>query len=221
LGSETVLLQLDIAVFSSVTVKFSAFIMVTLKTQEPVMKMFQHKLFAAVLVSALSGTAFAEQQHEVILESPQTVEKIVYARVVRVSPVFHYVSNTRPVKECWEEPVSRQRYYRGNSGSSTLAGGLLGGIIGHQIGHGHNRPISTALGTIIGAQIGHDSGTRGTYTTHETYRNVCRVTEQEDGFEAVQDGYEVSYLFEGKKYNTHLPYDPGSRIKLKVQVDTQ
>lgn len=178
-------------------------------------------LFSAVLLSALSSTAFAAQQHEVVLEPPQTVEKVVYAKVIRVSPVFHYVTNTRPVKECWDEPVSQQRYYGGNDGSSTLAGGLLGGIIGHQIGHGHNRPISTALGTIIGAQIGHDAARHGTYTTHETYRNVCQVTEKEDGFEVVQDGYQVSYLFEGKKYNTHLPYDPGARIKLKVQVDSQ
>ncbi len=185
------------------------------------MKISQQKLLTVFLLSVLSGTAYAAERHEVILEPPQSVEKVVYAKVIRVSPVFHYVSNTTPVQECWDEPVSQQRYYRGNDGSSTLAGGLLGGIIGHQIGHGHNRPISTALGTIIGAQIGHDSASRGSYTTHETYRNVCRVTERDDGFEVVQDGYKVSYLFEGKKYNTHLPYDPGARIKLKVRVDSQ
>ncbi len=185
------------------------------------MKMNKQKLLSALLLSVLSSTAFAAQQHEVILEPPQAVEKVVYAKVIRVSPVFHYVTRTTPVKECWDEPVSQQRYYRGNSGSSTLAGGLLGGIIGHQIGHGHNRPISTAIGTIIGAQIGHDSASPGSYTTHETYRNVCQVTEQEDGLEVVQDGYQVSYLLDGKKYSTHLPYDPGARIKLKVSVDSQ
>lgn len=184
------------------------------------MKMNKQKILSALLLSVLSSTAFAAQQHEVILEPPQAVEKVVYAKVIRVTPVFHYVTNTTPVKECWDEPVSQHRYYRGNSGGSTLAGGLLGGIIGHQIGHGHNRPISTAIGTIIGAQIGHDSASPGSYTTHETYRNVCQVTERDDGFEVVQDGYKVSYLFEGKKYNTHLPYDPGARIKLRVSVDT-
>jgi uncharacterized protein YcfJ len=185
------------------------------------MKISQQKLLTVFLLSVLSGTAYAAERHEVILEPPQSVEKVVYAKVIRVSPVFHYVNNTRPVTECWDEPVSSQRYYRRNDGSSTLAGGLLGGIIGHQIGHGHNRPISTALGTIIGAQIGHDAGSHGSYTTHETYRNVCQVVDKDDGFEVVQDGYQVSYLFEGKKYNTHLPYDPGDRIKLKVHVDPQ
>ena len=185
------------------------------------MKMNKPKLLSAIVLMVLSSTAFAAQQHEVVLEPPQTVEKVVYAKVIRVSPVFHYVTNTRPVKECWDEPVSRQRYHRGNSGSSTLAGGLLGGIIGHQIGRGHNRPISTAVGTIIGAQIGHDSASPGSYSTRETYRSVCQVTERDDGYEVVQDGYQVSYLYQGKKYDTHLPYDPGARIKLKVSVDSQ
>ncbi len=179
-------------------------------------------LSAAVLLSVLSGSAFAAKpHHEVVLESPQLKEKVVYARVIRVSPVYHYVSVSRPVTECWDEPVSETRYYRRHDGGSTLAGGLLGGIIGHQIGHGHNRPVATALGTIIGAQIGHDAGARGSYTTQETYRNVCQVVEREDSYEKVQDGYEVSYLLEGKKYQTHLPYDPGRRIKLKVQVDSE
>jgi uncharacterized protein YcfJ len=182
------------------------------------MKNNQLKIYSAVLLSVLSGSVFADQP-EVILEPPQPVQKIVSAKVLKVSPVYHYVTNTRPVTECWDEPVTSEHYYRRHDGSSTLAGGLLGGIIGHQIGHGRNRPITTALGTIIGAQIGNDAGAHGSYTTHETYRNVCRVVDKEDGFEVVQDGYQVSYLYKGKRYNTHMPYDPGSRVKIKVQDD--
>ena len=179
------------------------------------------KFSAAVLLSVVSATAYADRsKHEVVLESPQLSEKVVYARVIRVNPVYHYVTSTRPVTECWDEPVTEQRYYGRHDGSSTLAGGLLGGIIGHQIGHGRNRPVATALGTIIGAQIGHDAGNHGSsYTRYETRRNVCRVVEHEEHYEKVQDGYQVSYLLEGEEYETHLPYDPGARIKLKVQVD--
>ena len=179
----------------------------------------QQKILSALLLSVLSGTAFA-QKHEVVLEPPQVIEKYVYAKVTRVSPVYHYVEQTTPVKECWDEPVSRERVYYGNTGGSTLAGGLIGGIIGHQLGHGRGRSATTALGTIIGAQIGHDAGGYRTYTDHETYRNVCQVIQKDDGFEVVQDGYQVNYEFEGKNYNTHLPYDPGDRIKLKVEVES-
>ena len=32
------------------------------------------------------------------------------------------------------------------------------------------------------------------------------------------DGYEVTYVYGGREYVTHMPYDPGDRIRVRVAV---
>ena len=34
-------------------------------------------------------------------------------------------------------------------------------------------------------------------------------------------GYEVHYLYDGREYTTRLPYDPGSRVRVNVDVQPQ
>lgn len=183
------------------------------------MKKRFHIISGLILLSMTSISATA-QQHEVVLEPPQLVEKYVYVPVLRVSPVYHYVTRTTPVRECWDEPVpgGGYGYYPGNRAGAALAGGLLGGVIGHQIGDGRGQDVATALGTIVGAQMGYDSA-MGDYQGNIQYRSVCETVNKEEGFEVVQDGYQVSYLYQGKEFHTQLPYHPGERLKLKVQVE--
>jgi len=35
------------------------------------------------------------------------------------------------------------------------------------------------------------------------------------------DGYEVRYIYDGREYTTRLPYDPGSRVRVNVDVQPQ
>jgi uncharacterized protein YcfJ len=174
---------------------------------------------ALITLSLLSASATFAQDHEIVHEPPRYTTEYVYAKVTRVSPVYDYISHSKPVKECWDEPVSGgYGHYRGNPVGGALAGGIIGGVIGHQIGDGRGRDLSTALGTIIGAQVGHDAAYVDDYSGGIQYRQVCEVVDRDDGFDVVQDGYQVSYRYQGKDYHAHLPYDPGDRIKLKVQV---
>jgi len=172
---------------------------------------------ALITCSLLAAPAAFAQPHEIVHEPPRYNTEYVYARVTRVSPVFDYLKRMQPVRECWDEPVAQSGQYYRNPVGGALAGGLIGGAIGHQIGDGRGRDLSTALGTIIGAQMGHDSA-YSDYNGPTHYREVCKVVEKENGFEVVQDGYQVSYEYEGKDYHARLPYDPGDRIKLRVQV---
>jgi uncharacterized protein YcfJ len=36
-------------------------------------------------------------------------------------------------------------------------------------------------------------------------------------YEQVVDGYDVTYRYRGKQYHLEMPYDPGERIKMRIQ----
>jgi len=145
-----------------------------------------------------------------------------YARVLSSEPVIRYVTVTTPVKECWEE----LEYYtvnhrpRGTAGG-TLFGAIVGGVIGHQFGGGRGKDAATALGSIMGAAIGNDAAARraGNYYSTEHSRPVrrCETTYQSREEERI-DGYRVVYTYNGRKYATQTPHDPGSRIRIRVDV---
>jgi len=100
-----------------------------------------------------------------------------------------------------------------------LVGGLVGGFIGHQLGRGNARKVATVIGTIAGAKIGHDvvNGHSG-HGSHEIarYEEPCE-TRYEVDYEKVIDGYDVTYNYRGRSYQIEMPYDPGKRIKMRVQ----
>jgi uncharacterized protein YcfJ len=143
-----------------------------------------------------------------------------YAKVVRVTPVVRYVTVTTPVKECWEdvEYYSRTRPEPGRAGK-TLFGAILGGVIGHQFGGGRGNDAATVAGTLIGAAVANGGDKRPYYRTTEYSRPVTRCetnyqTHQEERIE----GYDVVYKYHGQTYATRTPFDPGKKIRIRVDV---
>ena len=140
-----------------------------------------------------------------------------YATVLDARPLFREVKVSKPIRECWDEPVYHtSRGHR--SAGGMLAGGLIGGIVGHQMGKGRGNKVATAMGTLIGAQIGHqvinaDVQTERTLAGYEEHcKTLHRVSYQE-----VQDGYDVTYEYRGGQYQLIMPYDPGKHIKMRVE----
>lgn len=143
-----------------------------------------------------------------------------YARVIDARPIYRQVEVSRPVRECWEEPVYHTRHGGHKSASGMLAGGLLGGIIGHQIGDGRGQKVATAVGTLIGAQIGHEAVNGHVQHGYEEivgYEEHCK-TRHQVSYEEVVDGYDVTYKYRGGTYHIEMPYDPGKRIKVRIQI---
>ncbi|MDH3218151.1 MAG: glycine zipper 2TM domain-containing protein [Gammaproteobacteria bacterium] len=143
-----------------------------------------------------------------------------FARVVDVRPIYRKVKVSTPVRECWEEPVYHTRQGQPKSAGGMLAGGLIGGIIGHQIGKGRGNKVATAVGTLIGAQIGHEAVNGHAAQHSETivgYEERCD-TRYQTGFEEIVDGYDVTYQYRGNRYHIEMPYDPGKRIKMRIQI---
>lgn len=146
-----------------------------------------------------------------------------YARVLSSQPVFHYVTVRRPVQECWQDNrryTDHRRAHR--EGRATLFGAIVGGVIGHQFGGGSGKHAATAAGTIIGAAIGNDAAR---HSAGSNYRNTrysrpvrrCE-TRYRDHREQRIDGYDVVYRYRGQNYSTRMPYDPGRKMKIRVDI---
>lgn len=143
-----------------------------------------------------------------------------YAKVLSVTPVVRYVTVTTPVKQCWEdvEYHTRTNPDPGRAGR-TLFGAIVGGVVGHQFGSGGGNDAATVAGSLVGAALGHRSGTRPYYTSTEYARPVrrCEVSYQSHEEERV-DGYDVIYSYHGRKYATRTPFDPGNKLRIRVDV---
>jgi uncharacterized protein YcfJ len=143
-----------------------------------------------------------------------------YAQVVSVTPVVRYVTVTTPVKECWEdvEYYSRRTPDTGRAGK-TLFGAIVGGVIGHQFGSGNGNDAATVAGSLIGAAVANGSNRSAYYQTTEYSRPVrrCETNYQSHEEERV-DGYDVIYRYHGRKYATRTPFDPGKKLKIRVDV---
>jgi len=145
-----------------------------------------------------------------------------YARVLSVQPVVRYVTVKRPVQECWDDVeyyTERNRHY-GNAGK-TLFGAIVGGVIGHQFGNGRGNDAATVAGSLIGAAVANDrrDHNRRGYARTEHSRPVRRCsTNYQSHQEERIDGYDVVYRYNGRKYATRTPFDPGKKLRIRVDV---
>jgi uncharacterized protein YcfJ len=143
-----------------------------------------------------------------------------YARVVGVQPQHRQVRVSEPVRECWEEvervpdgPFSSRHI------GGTLLGGLIGGALGNQVGDGRGWQVARAAGAIIGGAVGHNVSRERQHGRYDDERVFERCeTRYRDSWEERVDGYRVTYEYAGRHYVTRLPYDPGERIRIRVDV---
>lgn len=150
----------------------------------------------------------------------------VNARVVDVAPIVRHVEVERPREVCWKEQVTHRTYEPRHHGQRspvpTLVGGLIGGVVGNQVGRrGHHRDALTVAGTLLGAAIGHggwnephEERPRHRYTTTE---RRCETRIEYQTVERI-DGYDVTYLYHGQRLHTRTDYEPGDRIRVRVDV---
>lgn len=178
-------------------------------------------LAAAVVLSLTLAAGPASAGHHAWKGHRSSAAVYDYARVLSADPIIRYVKVTTPVQECWEET----EYYTldqrpAGLGAKTLIGAILGGVVGYQFGSGHGKDAATVAGTLIGASIANNAARRNAgYTTIERSRQVTRCeTNYQSHEEERIDGYRVIYAYSGQKYSTRTPYDPGKRLRIRVNV---
>ena len=138
-----------------------------------------------------------------------------YARVVSSQPIVRYVNVRTPVRECWQD-TEYYTAYEGRRGARgrTIAGAIIGGVVGHQFGSGHGKDAASVAGTMIGAAIGHGPVRQVRYSRPVERCETNYRSRQEQRI----DGYDVVYRYHGQKYATRMPYDPGRRIRIRVDI---
>ena len=126
-------------------------------------------------------------------------------------------------EECWEEPVTyyhlpvRAGYH---SYTSTIAGGIVGAVVGNQFGSGSGRDWATIAGSALGASVGRDYEARRAYRGGRSYTATeqrCRIVNDYQSEER-DDGYLVTYTYNGRQYRTTTARHPGDRIRVRVDV---
>ena len=118
------------------------------------------------------------------------------------------------------------RSSRGTEGGRTMAGVLgtvIGAVVGSQVGGGSARYATAAIGSAVGGVAG-----RQVYdNTHRNYGpgsvTVCDPVDARRSYPgtypaAGRNQYEVTYEYGGRTYTTRTAYDPGDRIRVRVDV---
>lgn len=150
--------------------------------------------------------------HEVSYEESRHGD---YGRVLEARPIYQRFAVDVPHEYCNVQTVAREERRRGgDSFAGTVVGGLVGAAIGHELGNG--RGEATAVGGLIGASIGNDVS-RGSRTVRYHDEEVCR-TRYTTEYEQTIVGYDVSYSYQGRIYQTRTDRHPGDRIPVAVAV---
>ena len=191
-------------------------------------------LLTAQAAYADHGNHYGQYENQSRYDRPPPAPDYAYARVVDVDPIVRHVRVSEPKRECWTETRYDDVSYtervgprpKANPGAMIL-GGLIGAAVGNQIGHGDGRRVATVAGAVIGTAIGHDASTRGpgpndrVVTESRPYdAERCEVRYDERVEDRI-DGYRVTYEYNGIRQTTQLPYDPGDRIRVRVDVQPE
>jgi uncharacterized protein YcfJ len=141
-----------------------------------------------------------------------------YAEVLNAQPIYREVQVAEPRQACYPQQVVYDPGYSHHDNlAGVLIGGLVGGVVGHSIGSGTGRDLATVAGVMVGAGVGNQISRRDDRPQQVSYQERCD-TVPEYHVEHRVDGYAVTYRYAGRVYHTRLPYDPGPRLPVQVNV---
>ncbi|HEY0961677.1 MAG TPA: glycine zipper 2TM domain-containing protein [Pseudomonadales bacterium] len=146
------------------------------------------------------------------------------ADVTAVTPIYRVVESSSPQQECWEEEVVRQdmRDNRDRSYTPGILGMVIGGALGNAVGNNSSsRKVGTVVGAVLGGSVARDIGRANDARRSTVYVDTeerCRTvynTRQEEKLV----GYDVSYEYNGIERTVRMPDDPGSTVRVRVDVE--
>jgi uncharacterized protein YcfJ len=127
----------------------------------------------------------------------------------------HYVTKSVPYQSCRQ--VANTTYVQQNQSTAagTVIGGLAGGALGTQFGQGHGRTAATIGGAVLGALAGNRIEANMNQPQAQTnYATICKTKHAN---KKTQQGYEVTYLYNGQQAMVVMPTAPtGSTIPVPV-----
>jgi uncharacterized protein YcfJ len=174
-----------------------------------------NKMSIAVAVGVIASTpVFAESFTE-------TVPVLGVRPIVEQHPVNH--------RQCWNETrhIYEHTVTREDNGPmigpGTVLGAVVGGVIGHQMGNSSGgRDRGTAAGAIVGGIVGNQVDRQNAPPPQPVTESrpvtieKCEVVQE---MREVTTGFEVRYRWNGHEFVTRMPYDPGRRVRVAVNID--
>ncbi|GAB6196644.1 glycine zipper 2TM domain-containing protein [Lysobacter xanthus] len=132
----------------------------------------------------------------------------------------YYAGNDGYARDAYGRPYTRPTSPVGST-AATVIGGIVGAVVGSQVGGGSARYATSAIGTMVGSQVGkqiYDNSHR-----QPVARTGRVVTCDPMSAGAYENGrnvsmYDVTYEYGGRTYTTRTPYDPGNRLRVRVDV---
>jgi uncharacterized protein YcfJ len=171
------------------------------------------RIFLAAVALAVALPALGQSRYD---DRRPTSDGVTYgyADVLRSDPIYDDVRGSAPREECYDEETVH-RGHRDTTGGTVL-GAIVGGALGNQVGKGDGRKAATIAGAVVGGAVGHDIAKRNSHD-YVTSDRRCRIVDS--GYDERRIvGYDVEYRFRGEVYQSRLNYDPGERLRVRVEV---
>ena len=109
----------------------------------------------------------------------------------------------------------------GGRAMASVLGSVIGAVIGSQVGGGSARYATTAIGSTVGAVAGQQVY-ENAQRARDGHVTVCEPSPVGGGYRGQASGpYEVTYEYAGRTYMTRTNYDPGNRIRVRVEVHAE
>ncbi|MBL6752951.1 MAG: hypothetical protein O3B02_00120 [Proteobacteria bacterium] len=156
---------------------------------------------------ALPSAVSAQQSYEMVA-------------VVSAQPVYQLAQIETPQERCVEERVLVDRAKRQSSGTPIIVSTIIGGAIGNAVGNNKSsKRVGAVLGAVLGNSVGRDIARQSQSSDTRQYQIVERcetvfVSHEEERLL----GYDVIYLFNEQQYSVRMAQDPGSQMKVRVDV---
>ena len=156
---------------------------------------------------ALPSAATAQQSYETVA-------------VVSAQPVYQLAQIETPQERCVEERILVDRARRQSSGTPIIVSTIIGGAIGNAVGNNKSsKRVGAVLGAVLGNSVGRDIARQSQSPDTRRYQIVERcetvfVSHEEERLL----GYDVTYLFNGQQYSVRMAQNPGSQMKVRVDV---
>lgn len=102
---------------------------------------------------------------------------------------------------------------------SSIIGSVVGALVGSQVGGGSVRYATSAIGGSVGALAGqhvYDEAQRERERASVTVCPPMSVGPRDAAFD--EPWFDVTYLYGGRTYTTRTRYNPGERIRIRVDV---
>lgn len=157
-------------------------------------------LIATTLFAVFTaGTAFADKKFS--FNS--------FARVTHVEPVYKYDIVHEPHKHCEYIRPQHQRHASNNQQRRRFISGSSYGQSNRQFNNQRNNDRNRFNNRHIGNQNNRNFSNRG--RQHCVTKTVSRKVRR-------QDGFRVTYIYQGNKFQTRTDYHPGHQIRISVQI---